>query len=299
LQYLTFECFAPDIDDQKIDRLALVGHLSFQDYAVAKWAHHLRAVVGFGQEILSKQEENFASLAELESALDDFTNRYEEETLLQDNLATAIDACGAFQRSIIYDNLLSLWSHISRHEQKGPKARNEVSLQSLAEALTRNREVLEKLPARSSHHSPNLNELYGENLFKCPKVTCHYFHEGFKDEKSRKAHINRHDRPFLCTVDDCLGVESGFSSNKDLEKHMRAYHFEISDLAETFTPKKTPPATTPFKCPTCSKAFTRKFHLQSHERNHSGEKPFACDECGKAFTRSNDMRRHKKIHTRR
>jgi DNA-directed RNA polymerase subunit RPC12/RpoP len=297
LQYLAFECFEQDIDEQRLHQLATCGTLAFQDYAVAKWGHHLRAMVDVGQSLLSDHPDNVSALHNVEIAMDDFTNRYESETLLATNLPAADEACKGFVECDFHENLLSIWSHISRHQAKGPEFRNEVSLKDLAHAFTRNRNILEELPL--SNLSAHFETFYGDKRFKCPKVTCHYFHEGFKDVSSRQMHINRHDRPFNCTVADCFGADSGFSSNKDLEKHVKAYHFELSDLAEKFKSKKVVTNRTPFKCVICGQAFTRKLHKDSHERSHRGERPYACDECGRAFTRSNDMRRHKKIHTRR
>jgi hypothetical protein len=303
LQYLTFDCFAPDTDDQRLGHLALKGHFAFQDYAVAKWGYHLRAVIDIGQQLLLSGSDNATALNDIGDALDDFTIMYEEETLHQSIDEPAKEACAIFENCIFHDSLLSAWSHIFRHQQRGPESRNEVSLSSLAKTLKRNREILEKiLPSRTSTGNdlaPSLDEMYGIKRFKCPRVTCHYFHEGFRDSASRETHITRHDRPFNCTVTDCLGSETGFLANKDLEKHMRAYHFELCNLAETFASKKVMPTATPYACPICDKRFTRKFHQDSHVRSHNGVRPYACDECGKAFTRSNDMRRHKKIHARR
>jgi DNA-directed RNA polymerase subunit RPC12/RpoP len=301
LKYLTFECFQRDTDDQKLRQFAQHGYFAFQDYAVAKWGHHLRATVDMGLDLLSDHPDNVVALYDIEAALYDFIDVYDNDgTFAEPPVPAAKEACKIFERRGFYENLLYLWSHITQHQQKGPEFRNEISLKDLGLALMRNREILETLPhSNGSSHAADLNVFYGDKAFKCPKVTCHYFHEGFKDANSRETHIRRHDRPYNCTVADCLGAESGFSSNKDLEKHMRAYHFELCDLAETFATKKAVPATTPYKCHLCDRAFTRKLHLDSHTRNHNGERPYACDECGKAFTRSNDMRRHKKIHSRR
>src|SRR6202035_209061 len=101
----------------------------------------------------------------------------------------------------------------------GSEARNDVSIKSLNDVLFRNRKLLESLSSLNlpsySGENENLTTYYGDKRFKCPKITCFYFHEGFKDAKSRDTHINRHDRPFNCTSPDCSVAEFGFASGND------------------------------------------------------------------------------------
>ncbi|CEO95016.1 hypothetical protein PBRA_003829 [Plasmodiophora brassicae] len=51
-----------------------------------------------------------------------------------------------------------------------------------------------------------------------------------------------------------------------------------------------------FTCETCSRVFSRRSHLSSHERTHSGNKPFACTICDKKFTQSGSLNRHVRMH---
>ena len=301
LQYLVFECFEKDLEPDKLRGFALNGYFAFQDYAIAKWFHHFRAMTEHGKILCPGDSETEVALTEINEAIDDFTDYYEE--ISQENVVEGSKkACEAFKECSFYDNLLLIWSHIYRHQDKDFEARNDVSIKVLSEALQRNRNLIEALTSSNISYlekKRDLSTFYGGKRFKCPKITCFYFHEGFKDAKSRDAHINRHDRPFNCTSPDCSVAEFGFASNKDLEKHMRSFHPEISDQAKSFPATSAVRAKTPFLCHLCDKRFTRGFHLRSHIRNHNGERPYACSECGRAFTRSNDCRRHEKIHARR
>ncbi|XP_069605207.1 zinc finger protein 773-like isoform X2 [Ranitomeya imitator] len=52
-----------------------------------------------------------------------------------------------------------------------------------------------------------------------------------------------------------------------------------------------------FSCSECGKCFNQKWHLVSHQRNHTGEKPFSCSECGKCFIHKSGLIRHYITHT--
>ncbi|XP_068132191.1 zinc finger protein 572-like isoform X1 [Hyperolius riggenbachi] len=52
-----------------------------------------------------------------------------------------------------------------------------------------------------------------------------------------------------------------------------------------------------YECTVCGKNFTKKSHLQSHRRVHSGIRPFACLDCGKRFTSNSTLVDHQRIHT--
>jgi hypothetical protein len=51
-----------------------------------------------------------------------------------------------------------------------------------------------------------------------------------------------------------------------------------------------------FECPVCRKRYTKKEHLQRHERTHTGDKPFRCPTCERNFARGDVLTRHMKSH---
>ncbi|KAF1361979.1 C2H2 domain-containing protein [Lizonia empirigonia] len=291
LRYLTFPCFDLGAiqDPQELKELVLEGHLAFQDYAIAKWFHHINAFVSSGSKFLHESRSCDDYLEDLSIALEDFMTQHDDtdwdEVIVEECRAN----CDAFKGLPCHDKL------------KGFDARHEVSIKSLAAALDRNRKLLEELPSSKVFNSDDLArycKFYDhERLFKCTKITCRYFSEGFKDSKARKKHVNIHERPFCCEVPDCLGNE-GFGNSGDLQRHIRAFHPEMSDLAETFNSVTIPRARTGHACAICGKTFTRGFARRNHENSHRGVRPHACPECGKAFTRANDLKRHQKLHER-
>lgn len=298
LQYLTFECFTEEINADT----ALTGILAFQDYAVAKWTEHIRVIVKETLDAFAINTVSHEAIKELEAGLEDFVGCYDDD-LQQDTInETAKEQCSGFEDYRFFDDLLCVWNYIHRHDEKGPGARDDISVKILQESVFRNRKLVEEITTKyvpQSQENKDLTTLYGSKRFKCPKIRCYYFHEGFKDPKTRDQHINRHDRPFSCEFPDCSIAVFGFSSNKDLERHKRFFHPEMEDEANMFAVAAKPLSKAIHECDMCGKKFTRGFHRKNHMRSHTGERPFACSECGKAFTRANDCRRHEKIHARK
>jgi hypothetical protein len=224
LRYLTFPCFdliEPE-DPRELRELALQGHLAFQDYAVAKWFHHINAFVSNGAKFLDESTSRDDYLDDMSTALDDFMNQYSDANWGQNLIEDCRTNCSVFLGLPVYDGLVSVTSHIYTVQQKGFDARHEVSIKSLAESLERNRKLLEEIPSAKLVDQDELArycKFYDhERPFKCTKITCRYFSEGFRDLKAKKKHVAIHERPFHCDVPDCLGAE-GFSNASDLLRY--------------------------------------------------------------------------------
>ncbi|KAN0096736.1 hypothetical protein V8E51_015541 [Hyaloscypha variabilis] len=233
LRYLTFECFDDEIDPDDLTSLATRGFMVFQDYAAAKWDKHIRAIVQSSISDFSTDPESQAALQDLDRGLDEFSSRYKEDIIQSPILPAAEEDCLPFKVYPFYQNLVQIWNHICQVDLKGPEARNKIGIKSLCGALLRNRAVIEELI--NSSHAEELRRFYGDRHFKCPRTDCFYFHEGFNDAKSRNQHVHRHEQPFTCTAPDCTIAEFGFSSNKDLQKHRKMFHFETTDQWEQET----------------------------------------------------------------
>ena len=301
LQYLTFPCFDNDENDdpQAFRKLMFEGQFAFQDYAVAKWFHHVNAFVNDGERFLKEAMDLDTQLESLSGAVEDFMLKYDDEDWESGLVRDCENTCKVFEKFSFYENLLLLTSHIYKFQQKGFEAKHKVSIKSLAAALDRNRGLLEEpIEKLGKAERDAYCKFYDhERRFRCTKITCRYFSQGFSEAKAKKRHINIHDRPYHCDVSDCLGAE-GFANEKDLKNHTRSFHPEKSDLAEIFNSSTAKRAKANHVCVLCGKTFTRNFHRIHHEKSHRGEREHECPECGKAFTRLNDCKRHQKLHER-
>lgn len=54
-----------------------------------------------------------------------------------------------------------------------------------------------------------------------------------------------------------------------------------------------------YNCRHCSKGFTQRGNLKTHERSvHTKEKPYACEICGKSFSQKGNMMTHLRTHNK-
>lgn len=312
MEYLTFPCFQKGIRESDRKQFAMDGFYAFQDYAVSQWFYHILAVLKiqeltidgpksqkFGEVLVAFMDRYQKSVDDVESPPS--SDASESSQLdLESIKDQAREDCASLRGRNFYEILFNLWVNVLKHEKTGTvEDRNKPCLKEIGQVLEVNRKVIETL-GETKERPRNLREFYGKNLYKCPRTRCDYFHEGLKDEKKRKKHIDRHTRPFLCPVQDCTMSEAGFISNKDLDRHKKNYHSDVAEGQSPFPSRSTRQSSeAKFSCTHCPKKFTRKINLDGHTRSHFGDRPYSCQTCDRRFARLNDLRRHEKLHQRR
>lgn len=219
------------------------------DYAVAKWMDHFEHILAKAENPDAKLlfENHEVTIQELVEAVHDFlklhiadfrnsrqqANGRQLDINLQPNLYRLLepfkDARPDFE---------SLRAHIVVHRSGDSTACNAISLKRIREAVAATRMDIEATfndPRVKDQTLVPLREFYGSKVFKCSRLTCFYFHEGFTDSKTRDKHLGRHERPFLCNVPDCTSAEIGFGSKQDLKNHIVQFHADTELKSQMFT----------------------------------------------------------------
>ncbi|CAG8962046.1 hypothetical protein HYFRA_00005088 [Hymenoscyphus fraxineus] len=302
LAYLAF----PEMDKEREDHCVAAdlqsGIHAFYDYASACWAIHLQA----GIPKPSDGDKLNLLLETLEPFIELHWSSTAKPLKVTAKVQASLSPVQSKASSELYGKVCQAveWSRKQLSPQCVSPTQDEAL--DLWQVTRKIRSVLEKLhaPPLSGTEIQSLRQLYGSNWFKCTRVSCHCYHQGFPTAEKRDRHTARHDRPFLCVFDGCQMQLFGCVTEQELTKHVLDWHgIDAIDGDEYPPPPKKPekistaknPAN--FHCPLCpDKSFTRKANLNSHLRAHNNDKPFACVACGERFTRKSDCDRHEKGH---
>jgi hypothetical protein len=289
LDYLNLEAFDSEKTRAEIETLFLLEFYAFFDYALLSWTKHLQL------GLHGTPPPDIAQIRHCEEQLDVLLEVHwqEPDRRIQTKTPSMLECAKLISDPQLQDQVLSSLAAVEAFHAKYIVDTTPYETVDLFQTMTRVREAIERL-AQDPTRAKVLVEYHSRYLFKCPRVYCSSFYNGFKTRDERDAHKAKHERSFLCPRPGRHLASLGCPTEKDLKNHIAAYHkLSDTDFPEMPDEESGPPV---FRCEECQKTFTRASNLKAHRRIHKGDKPYACSTCQSHFARQGDLKRHEQSH---
>lgn len=299
LSYLAFPQFDSRRKDDDIRVDIQNGSHAFYDYASACWAMHLESGISkAGSE---------DRLDELRETLETFVESHWSSSAKALHISEKLEsALAAMSSSDHIPEILQAVAWYRKQTSISGSGPTEDEALDLWQITKRSRDTLEQIRTQplSDSEVREMQQFYGPNWFKCPRINCYFYHHGFTTSNQRDLHISKHDRPFLCFVIGCHVASFGCTTENDLKGHLFDYHgIDMFDDTVFPDPPKRRMSDKPttneakFHCGQCANKYTRRHTLNNHVKSaHSGERSFKCVVCGAGFPRNWERQRHEKKH---
>ena len=305
IDYLNLPALVEEPNEGKV----LNGDYAFIDYATLYWVRHLEA----GLVQINSNESIMKELAEsLEAFLDQHWTSPNATFVISKRNS---DRLKFFKDYPFYERLEH--ATVSTRKQLtffGKMRKDEIAM-DLADIVTNARMILEHLLS-SPLDEDTRNDLglkYGNNLFKCPRLSCQSFSIGFASSDERERHVGKHERPFRCTEPACPAFTFGFTSEGEREKHVRDMHSVQNSQDQEFPTdeeiKQSLQSQTPQVPDVVQKPATIMVHdpepesepqivsTQSRSRKRQTNQELKCYHCSKVFTKKYNLTSHLRTHS--
>ncbi|KAF2661287.1 hypothetical protein K491DRAFT_748233 [Lophiostoma macrostomum CBS 122681] len=289
--YLSLPGFDQVIPHSVIRARVFQGYYCFLEYAFAYWGQHVERAA------LSRKSNDEKEDCELAEAVDVFIDmHWTEPQIVIPTPRSIMDALRILERRQNLSKVASAVHITKRQLHATGKMSAEEQVLSLHGTIERVRSTLEDC-SLSLHNTDMFEEMYGLDVFRCPRISCTRFYNGFPTPTLREDHVRKHERSFFCSFPGCHVAILGCSTLKELQKHDNEAH-GIIDMDDDNDFPELPPQKTSFECEKCDATFTRKHNLKIHMRTHDApnERKFVCATCGEGFARQGDRTRHQNTH---
>ena len=202
LGYLNLPCFDNGITESATRQFAINGHYIFTEYAMAHWADH------------------FLEAARSNGSVDFTTMQVVIESFLHSHCkSTPYKYISSFRKateSALHDEFQGNLSQFIIETLE------DLDLPAVLQQI---RSVIEIMSA-SSQTRRALEKMYGPNLYKCSRIDCTQFFDGYPELNDRERHHKYHERKFYCTFEGCIRAQtgSGFADASRLNEHVTRFH---------------------------------------------------------------------------
>ncbi|KAI9685458.1 MAG: hypothetical protein M1822_004589 [Bathelium mastoideum] len=291
LDYLCLEGFQTDVSICTDKLTTSKGYYAFFDYSFAHWCQHLELAISRGNQI-----EGFEDICEsIDVFLEAHWNGTREQGKAQGVLKKSLHS---LQSKSFYSKLVTALEAAKRQLNVYGRPLDEHQPLDLNDILMTVRAALEKSRENDSKlFQEDIREVYGHNVYKCPRAGCKFFYEGFGTREIRDHHVQKHDRSFFCSFPSCPMAIIGCLTAKELAQHENEKHRTFIMNETEFPDPDLDKEHKTFPCPTCSKTFTRNHSLKTHLRTHNKTTArFKCNFCDKTFGHNKDKIRHESTH---
>ena len=208
-------CFESGLTERSIQEFITTGHYTFAEYAIAYWSEHLLATI---------RALNAPDIESLAHVIEAFLRIHFSPTTSTQPVPKPIEkAISKFQQYAFYENLGQAIALLENRKGPNPKPEKSINNLDLEDILSRIRSLMETM-SLSEKTRESLERIHGPKIFKCSRIDCTSFVEGFSNLDDCRRHQERHDRRFHCTFDGCVAADLGFASLVELQRHLQRLH---------------------------------------------------------------------------
>lgn len=256
--YLSLPGFWGLLSDFSIKELLNDGYYAFLDYAACHWTSHVQAGLS------SRIDEGIvnALTVPLHQFLTIHYRDSDEHIGILDDTRRVLQRLESYSEILDFEKLLHAFQATKKQvESFGESAELNDAL-DMPDIIARIRRAIENAQLNTNAVNANItSDFYGSRLFKCSRMSCDFFHYGFRTRKQRDDHMMKHKNSFACSFPWCLRNALAFSSQNDLRRHISETHKVTSEGDLSFPSKRRRPA---LQCGGCEEYFYEPKKLFDH-----------------------------------